>query len=156
MPFKSTRTTPNILTNLTLRGPADLTSLGPFLKARRRAAGFRSAKEAAPLLGVTSRLLKEVERGERTKRGISLGKLLAILQQLGYEVQLRPRGAPIVGTTVVTLPPVTFKGTGSVSAHLETSAKQNAKYTEGTTRKRKTKKRATLDASTHARGSEPA
>ncbi len=130
-------------TNLTLRGPADLTALGPFIRARRRAAGFRSAKEAAPLLGVTSRLLKEVERGERTKRGITLGKLLAILQQLGYEVYLRPRGASVVGTTVVTLPPITLKGTGSLSAQLEKIVKQNPENPERTTKKRKTKKETT-------------
>jgi hypothetical protein len=147
MPAKPPKT-PSVSTTLILRGPSDLSSLGPFLKARRRAAGFRSAKEAAPLLGVTSRLLREVERGERIKRGITLGKLLAIVQQLGYEVQLRPRGASVVGTTVVTLPPLTLKGTGSLSAQLEKIAKQNLENpqrttNETTTKKRKTKKRAT-------------
>lgn len=114
MPTKTTPTASDVPAALTLRGPADLTTLGPFIKARRRAAGFRSAKDAAPHLGVTTRLLVEVERGERTKRGITLGKLLAVLQQLGYEVQLRPRHSPVVGAAELTMPPLTVKATGSV------------------------------------------
>ena len=101
---------------LTLRGPHDLAALGPFLKDRRRAAGFRSAKEAAPHLGVTTRLLVEVERGERTRRGITLGKLLAILQQLGYEVELRPRRSAVVGVGGLTLSPGIMHGVGEAAA----------------------------------------
>lgn len=101
-------------TALTLRGPHDLAALGPFLKARRRAAGFRSAREAAPHLGVTTRLLVEVERGERTKRGITLGKLLAVLQQLGYVLELHPRDSAITGRAEITLAPITLKATGVV------------------------------------------
>ena len=108
----TSRTDPPTLArgNLILRDPRDLATLGPFLKARRQAAGFRSAKEASPHLGVTTRLLVEVERGERTKRGIGLGKLLAVLQQLGYEVELRPRGQLAVGVGETTLPVIVAKG----------------------------------------------
>jgi hypothetical protein len=112
-----TNTTPtSVAAVLTLRGPRDLAALGPFLKARRRAAGFRSAKAAALHLGVTTRLLVEVERGERTKRGITLGKLLAVAEQLGYELDLRPRRSPVVGTAEVVLPPLAVPATRPVTA----------------------------------------
>ena len=76
---------------LTLRSPDDLPALGPLIRTARRDAGFRSAREAAPLLGVTPRLLAEVERGMRTARGISLGRLLRILAGLGYELDIHPK-----------------------------------------------------------------
>ena len=143
MPAKTTTKTPDVPAALTLRGPADLTTLGPFIKARRRAAGFRSAKEAAPHLGVTTRLLVEVERGERTKRGITLGKLLTVLQQLGYEVQLRPRRSPMAGAAELTLPPLTVKATGNVTEPALPGEKQDPK-------------KKTSTASKRARGAEPA
>ena len=79
---------------LTLRSPDDLPALGPLIRTARRDAGFRSAREAAPLLGVTPRLLAEVERGMRTARGISLGRLLRILAGLGYELDIHPKTDP--------------------------------------------------------------
>lgn len=75
----------------TFRSPDDLSALGPLIRTARRDAGFRSAREAAPLLGVTPRLLAEVERGMRTARGISLGRLLRILAGLGYELNIHPK-----------------------------------------------------------------
>lgn len=96
---------------LTLRGPKDLAALGPFLKAARRAAGFRSARQAAPHLGATVRLLVEVERGERTKRGITLGKLLTLLEQLGYELELRPRRSAMHARLHLAPPPPHVAGT---------------------------------------------
>jgi hypothetical protein len=143
MPAKTTTKTPDVPAALTLRGPADLTALGPFIKARRRAAGFRSAKKAAPLLGVTSRLLREVERGERIKRGITLGKLLAVLQQLGYEVHLRPRRSPVVGTAELTTPPITVKPTRSAADSAGPGGQRSPK-------------KKTSTASKRARGAEPA
>ena len=79
-------------TRLVLRGANDIAQLGSFLRDARRAAGFASASEAAPLLNVTPRLLAEVERGMRIKRGVSLGALLGMLAGLGYEVEIRKRG----------------------------------------------------------------
>lgn len=76
---------------LLLRTPADLGKLGEFVRSARRAAGFASAREAAPLLDVTPRLLAELERGMRTKRGVTAGAMLSILAGLGYEVEIRPR-----------------------------------------------------------------
>jgi hypothetical protein len=110
-----TASTPSDIPILTLRGPGDLASLGPFLKERRRAAGFRSAKEAAPHLGVTPRLLVEVERGERTKRGITLGKLLSVLAQLGYELELRPRRSVVHANLELRPPPPEVRGEGTVT-----------------------------------------
>ncbi len=78
-------------TRITLRTPDDLAQLGAFVRAARHAAGFASARAAAPLLDVTPRLLAEVERGMRTKRGITAGALLSIVAGLGYEVEIRPR-----------------------------------------------------------------
>jgi hypothetical protein len=97
-----TRKAPDLSgSSLLLRGPQDLTALGPFLKARRLAAGFRSAKQAAPHLGVTVRLLAEVERGGRTKRGITLGKLLSVVRQLGCEIEIRRRRTVMARGTVI-------------------------------------------------------
>ncbi len=134
MPKTSIQTPTSTSPGLTLRDPADLVALGPFIKDRRRAAGFRSAKEAAPHLGVTTRLLVEVERGERTKRGMTLGKLLTVLQQLGYEVHLRPRHSPVVGTAEVTLPPLTVQATGTVlpASTVEQYPKRKPRSRQGT------------------------
>lgn len=129
MPTKTDASTTSSSAVLTLSGPRDLGDLGPFLKARRLAAGFRSAREAAPHLGVTTRLLVEVERGERTRRGITLGKLLTVLQQLGYQVELRPRRSPVAGAGEVTLPPLTVHGTGSVAAPAVRKTKQGKEST---------------------------
>lgn len=134
MPTNIDPTSTDPPTVLTLRDPRDLAALGPFLKAQRQAAGFRSAREAAPHLGVTTRLLVEVERGERTKRGITLGKLLAVLQQLGYEVELRPRRAPVMGAGEVTLPPLSLEGTGAVTGR--GSASRSKKKRGGPNRKK--------------------
>jgi len=138
MNARTATTTPDTLrpATLTLRGPGDLAALGPFLRDRRSAAGFRSAKEAAPHLGVTTRLLVEVERGERTKRGITLGKLLGILQQLGYEVELHPRRSPVVGAGEITLSPATMQGTGSVTAPTAPARKKQNKKRKGSVRPR--------------------
>ena len=79
---------------LILRRPDDLRTLGEFVRRARHAAGFASAKEAAPLLGVTPRLLAEVERGMRTTRGITAGSLLTLLSGLGYELEVRKHTFP--------------------------------------------------------------
>jgi hypothetical protein len=76
---------------LTLRGPDDLPALGEYLRAARRESGLASASDAAPYLGVGVRLLVQLESGTRGKRGVTLGKLLDVLQGLGLELVVRPR-----------------------------------------------------------------
>lgn len=82
-------------TRLTLRGADDLASLGKFLREHRRRNDVGTARDAAPLLGVGYRLLVELESGTRGKRGVTLGKLLPILEGLGLELVLQPRGRPM-------------------------------------------------------------
>lgn len=76
---------------LVLRHPDDLGALGKYIRSRRRSAGLRLAKDAAPYLGVGFRLLVQLESGTRGKRGVTIGKLLPILEGLGLEMAIRPR-----------------------------------------------------------------
>ncbi|MGQ0503730.1 MAG: helix-turn-helix domain-containing protein [Myxococcaceae bacterium] len=62
--------------------------LGHLIRQRRKASGIRLV-EAAGLAGVGVRFLSELERGKATA---SLGKTLQVLQRLGLEVWLFPRG----------------------------------------------------------------
>ena len=79
--------------HLVLRSPGDLADLGRYIRARRKAAGLPRAGEAAPYLGVGTRLLVELEAGTRGTRGVSLAKLLSVVEGLGLELVVRPRGA---------------------------------------------------------------
>ena len=74
--------------DLILRSTADLKRLGVYIRARRRAAGLPVAKEAAPFMGVSFRLLVELEQGERR---VTINKLLPVLEGLGLEMVIRPR-----------------------------------------------------------------
>lgn len=76
---------------LVLRRPDDLEALGGYLRTRRRGIGMAIAKDAAPYMGVGFRLLVELESGTRGKRGVTLAKLLKILEGLGLELAVRPR-----------------------------------------------------------------
>jgi hypothetical protein len=82
-------------TTLTLRTPDDLPALGKYLRAVRRQAGLAVASNAAPYLGVGVRLLVQLESGTRGKRGVTMGKLLEVLQGLGLELVVRPRSQQI-------------------------------------------------------------
>jgi predicted transcriptional regulator len=62
--------------------------LGQRVRERRREAGL-TLNEAAGLAGVGVRFLSELERGKETVR---LGMALRILQLLGLELSVRPRG----------------------------------------------------------------
>ena len=64
--------------------------LGEIIRYHRKSAGVRQA-EAAALSGVGTRLLSEVERGKETAE---VGKVLLILDRLGLEVRIAPRGWP--------------------------------------------------------------
>ena len=67
---------------------ASSTDLGRLVRARRKASGL-GLVEAAGLAGVGVRFLSELERGKATA---SLGKTLQVLQRLGLEVWIHPRG----------------------------------------------------------------
>lgn len=62
--------------------------LGALIRRRRKEAGFRQADSAA-LAGVGTRFLSELERG---KESVELGKALQVLQRIGLELWVAPRG----------------------------------------------------------------
>jgi len=63
--------------------------LGQLLRRRRKEAGVDQVK-AAGLSGVGVRFLSELERGKATAE---LGRTLRVLERLGLEIWLLPRGA---------------------------------------------------------------
>lgn len=63
--------------------------LGRLIRLRRRESGIAQA-DAAALSGVGPRYLSELERG---KESAELGKALLVLQRLGLDVWVLPRGA---------------------------------------------------------------
>lgn len=63
------------------------TALGEEIRARRKAAGL-TLTQAAELIGVSRRLLVELENG---KRGVAVHTLFDILAALGLEVHIRER-----------------------------------------------------------------
>jgi HTH-type transcriptional regulator / antitoxin HipB len=69
-----------------IRSAADL---GEVVRATRKAAGVDQA-EAAGLAGVGTRFLGDVERG---KPNVRLGLVLRVLERLGLEVWVGPRGS---------------------------------------------------------------
>jgi len=77
--------------DLVLRVKGDLTALGPYIRRRRKAVGLSLSTDAAPWLGVGARTLLELESGSRGKRGITLVKLLGVLEGLGLELVVRAR-----------------------------------------------------------------
>jgi HTH-type transcriptional regulator/antitoxin HipB len=71
-----------------VRSPAEL---GREIRERRKAAGL-TADQLASLAGVSRRLLLELEQGKRPNVG--LAHVLRILELLGVDVVLSPRGLP--------------------------------------------------------------
>ena len=63
--------------------------LGQVVRAARKGVGFDQAK-AAGLAGVGTRFLGELERGKATLR---MGLALQVLDRLGLEVWVGPRGS---------------------------------------------------------------
>src|SRR5579872_6883304 len=117
------RTVADEPSTLTLRSPEDLAALGQFLRARRRRAGLRVAKDAAPFLGVGVRLLVQLESGTRGKRGVTIGKLLDLLQGLGLEMVIQPR--LIAGHNACSGAP-SVRGTATVIARASAATPQHA------------------------------
>ena len=67
------------------------TELGRQIRQRRKAAGL-TADQLASMAGVSRRLLLELEQGRRPNVG--LAHVLRILELLGVDVVLSPRGQP--------------------------------------------------------------
>lgn len=63
--------------------------LGALVRQRRADSGVRQA-EAAGLAGVGARFLSELERGKETAE---VGKVLQVLERLGLELWIVPRGS---------------------------------------------------------------
>ena len=63
-------------------------ALGGLIRRKRKESGADQAK-AAGLAGVGVRFLSELERGKPT---VELGKVLKVLERLGLEVWILPRG----------------------------------------------------------------
>lgn len=62
--------------------------LGKLIREHRKASGI-GLVEAAGLSGVGVRFLSELERGKPTA---ALGKALKVLERMGLEVRVTPRG----------------------------------------------------------------
>ena len=73
------------LPNGNISGVSDI---GRLVRAQRKAQGATQAEFAA-LCGVGVRFISELENG---KSSVELGKVLQVLNSLGLEVTLRPRG----------------------------------------------------------------
>jgi len=65
-----------------------ITELGALIRARRLEASTRQA-DAAALAGVGVRFLSEVERG---KESAEIGRVFGLLERLGLELWVLPRG----------------------------------------------------------------
>ena len=76
------------MATLQVRSPAEL---GRQIRRRRKDAGL-TADQTASLAGVSRRLLLELEQGKRPNVG--LAHVLRILELLGVDVLLSPRGHP--------------------------------------------------------------
>ena len=79
------------MATLQVRSPAEL---GRQIRRRRKDAGL-TADQTASLAGVSRRLLLELEQGKRPNVG--LAHVLRILELLGVDVLLSPRGHPGAG-----------------------------------------------------------
>ncbi len=66
----------------------NLEDLGTAVRERRKAARM-TLDQAADLLGVSRRFLIELEHG---RRRASIEKVMAVLDALGLEIVLQPRG----------------------------------------------------------------
>lgn len=82
---------PSIFPNGTISSVADL---GFVVRAQRKAADVTQA-EAAGLCGVGVRFMSELERGKVT---LEVGKVMQVLDRLGLQLRISPRGVhPSVG-----------------------------------------------------------
>ena len=70
-----------------VKSPADL---GRLVRDKRRKDGLTQV-DAAALCGIGTRFLSDLENGKPT---IELGKVLQVVQGLGLELRIEPRGWP--------------------------------------------------------------
>ncbi len=68
---------------------ADVGQIGIAIRHKRRTIGMRQS-ELAALSGVGTRFLSELENGKTTAE---IGKALRVLQRLGLDLWLKPRGS---------------------------------------------------------------
>ncbi len=68
---------------------ADVGQIGLAIRHKRREIGMRQS-ELAALSGVGTRFLSELENGKTTAE---IGKALRVLQRLGLDLWLEPRGS---------------------------------------------------------------
>jgi y4mF family transcriptional regulator len=68
---------------------ADVGQIGTAIRHKRRAIGMRQS-ELAALAGVGTRFLSELENGKATAE---IGKALRVLQRLGLDLWIEPRGS---------------------------------------------------------------
>jgi HTH-type transcriptional regulator/antitoxin HipB len=66
---------------------SSITELGQFIVQRRKSMGLTQSEFAA-LCNAGTRFISELENGKETVR---LGKVLKVLENLGYEIHLLPR-----------------------------------------------------------------
>lgn len=71
-------------------------ALGFAVRAYRRAQGITQA-DLAGLCGVGTRFISDLENGKST---IAMGKALHVMQGLGMELTLKPRGWPGEGNSL--------------------------------------------------------
>lgn len=64
--------------------------LGKLVRKRRKETGL-TQRRASGLAGVGVRFLGELERGKPT---VELGRVLQVLEALGLELHVQPRGVP--------------------------------------------------------------
>ena len=70
-----------------------MSDLGNVIRATRKAQGATQA-EFASLCGVGVRFISELENGKPT---VEFGKVLTVLNSLGLNLNLQPRGWPAPG-----------------------------------------------------------
>jgi HTH-type transcriptional regulator / antitoxin HipB len=68
---------------------ADVGQIGTAIRHKRRAIGMRQS-ELAALAGVGTRFLSELENGKTTAE---IGKALRVMQRLGLDLWIEPRGS---------------------------------------------------------------
>jgi HTH-type transcriptional regulator / antitoxin HipB len=68
---------------------ADVGQIGTAIRHKRHAIGMRQS-ELAALSGVGTRFLSELENGKTTAE---IGRALRVLQRLGLDLWLEPRGS---------------------------------------------------------------
>lgn len=73
----------------------DVAEVGRLIRQRRKAAG-KNQIDIANLAGVGPRFISELENGKETAE---IGKVLQVLERLGLDIWIVPRGQVITRTT---------------------------------------------------------